>query len=258
MRDCEIWDTFAGCSRAFQKRTRLRFQFPGSLTPCSMDCDPARSQSPMGRSCHLPKGSSLCPGTAQRQSGAHSPPSAQLLCPRCRPVPFSRTTDLCVPSVSPVRRVARGCHGEAEVHSRAPAAHPKGRCHCQRGLAMQASQGTAASCCPSRGQSGDRTFPTALCPALAQVSSAEANAAGQRDCLGGATSRKLVPRSTRPCWHTQGLQQCLLWESCGSSCSSPRPPRAAALPFQSMARCAAAAGTTGPVENGALSSCVLF
>lgn len=32
-----------------------------------------------------------------------------------------------------------------------------------------------------------------------------------------------------------GLQQCLLWESCGSSGSSPRPPSTAALPFQSMA-----------------------
>lgn len=62
----------------------------------------------MGRSCHLHKGSSLCPGTAWMQSEAHCPPNAQLLCPRCRPVPFSRTTDLCVPSVPPVQRVAKG------------------------------------------------------------------------------------------------------------------------------------------------------
>lgn len=67
--------------------------------------------------------------------------------------------------------------------------------------ASMASQGAAASCCPSLGQSGDQTFPTPPCPTLARVSSAEANTAGQGECPGGATSWGLVPRGTRPCWH---------------------------------------------------------
>lgn len=56
----------------------------------------------MGRLCHLPKSPSLCPGTAWMQSEPHCPPGPLL------PVPFSRTTVLCVPSVSPVQRVAKG------------------------------------------------------------------------------------------------------------------------------------------------------
>lgn len=257
MCDCEkIWDTFAGCSRAFQKRTRLRFQFPGSLTPCSMDCDPAslrwagHATSPRAHpfAQGLPRGRVELTPLPVPSCCAH----AAGLCP-------SAGQQICV---SPQSLQCRGWPGGATGRLRATAEH------LQPIPRTGATASVAWPCRPPREQ---------LPPAAPHVASLGTEHSPQlcallsprfpllrptllvkRDCPGGATSRELVPRSTRPCWHTQGLQQCLLWESCGSSCSSPRPPRAAALPFQSMARCAAVAGTTGPVENGALSSCVLF